>query len=157
METWAANFEEEFIKWNLYHIKCNLYDGTYQAGSKVRFCVIVMGLDHDVTSTVTECEQDESHFRIVFQSDKKTGFISFEGKQTETGFHFSHTEAFGLIMPVIGAIMNFLLIKAFFREKANWQLIRDDMVLNNRYLSDILTEGKYPERFPLDKLLQDVK
>ena len=48
--------------------------------------------------------------------------------------------------PVIGAFMNFLIFKVFFRKKANWQLIRDDMILDNRYLYDILTEGKYPER-----------
>ena len=27
------------------------------------------------------------------------------------------------------------------------------MILDNRYLSDILTKGKYLERIPLDKLL----
>ena len=59
--------------------------------------------------------------------------------------------------PVIGAIMNFLIFKVFFRKKANWQLIRDDMILDNKYLSDILTEGKYPERIPLDKLLTGAK
>lgn len=53
--------------------------------------------------------------------------------------------------------MNFLIFKVFFKKKANWQLIRDDMILDNRYLRDILTEGKYPERIPLDKLLSGVK
>ena len=153
MEAWTANFEEELVKWSPYHIECNLYNGNYHAGSKVRFREIVMGLDYDVTGTITECEQDENHFRIVFRSDKKTAFITFEGKRTETGCHFSHTEAFGMTTPVIGAIMNFLIFKVFFRKKANWQLIRDDMILDNRYLYDILTEGKYPERIPLDKLL----
>ena len=104
MEAWTANFEEEFVKWSPYHIECNLYNGNYHAGSKVRFREIVMGLDYDVTGTITECEQDEKHFRIVFQSDKKTAFITFEGKRTETGCHSSHTEAFGMTMPVIGAI-----------------------------------------------------
>ena len=28
------------------------------------------------------------------------------------------------------------------------QLIREDMILDNRYLKDILTEGKYPDRLP---------
>ena len=51
-----------------------------------------MGLDYDVTGTITECEQDENHFCIVFRSDKKTAFITFEGKRTKTGCHFSHTE-----------------------------------------------------------------
>ena len=26
MEAWAANFEEEFVKWSPYHIECNLYN-----------------------------------------------------------------------------------------------------------------------------------
>ena len=157
LKAWTANFEEEFVKWSPYHIECNLYNGNYNAGSKIRFREIVMGLDYDVTGTITECEQDENHFRIVFRSDKKTAFITFEGKRTETGCHFSHTEAFGMTTPVIGAFMNFLIFKVFFRKKANWQLIRDDMILDNRYLYDILTEGKYPERIPLDKLLTGTK
>ena len=44
MEAWTANFEEEFVKWSPYHIECNLYDGNYHAGSKIRFREIVMGL-----------------------------------------------------------------------------------------------------------------
>lgn len=48
-------------------------------------------------------------------------------------------------------------LQGVFQEKANWQLIRDDMILDNRYLYDILTEGKYPERIPLDKLLTGAK
>ena len=87
LKAWTANFEEEFVKWSPYHIECNLYNGNYHAGSKVRFREIVMGLDYDVTGTITECEQDENHFRIVFRSDKKTAFITFEGKRTKTGCH----------------------------------------------------------------------
>ena len=135
LKAWTANFEEEFVKWSPYHIECNLYNGNYHAGSKIRFREIVMGLDYDVTGTITE----------------------FEGKRTKTGCHFSHTEAFGMTTPVIGAIMNFLIFKVFFRKKANWQLIRDDMILDNRYLYEILTEGKYPERIPLNKLLTGAK
>ena len=71
LKAWTAIFEEEFVKWSPYHIECNLYNGNYHAGSKVRFREIVMGLDYDVTGTITECEQDENHFRIVFRSDKK--------------------------------------------------------------------------------------
>ena len=87
LKAWTANFEEEFVKWSPYHIECNLYNGNYHAGSKVRFREIVMGLDYDVTGTITECEQEENHFRIVFRSDKKTAFITFEGKRTKTGCH----------------------------------------------------------------------
>lgn len=59
--------------------------------------------------------------------------------------------------PVIGPIMNFLIFKVFFKKKANWQLIRDDMILDNQYLADILTEGRYPERIPLDELLAGIE
>ena len=59
--------------------------------------------------------------------------------------------------PVIGVIMNFLIFKVLFWKKANWQLIRGDMILDNRYLYEILTEGKYPERIPLDKVLPGAK
>ena len=53
--------------------------------------------------------------------------------------------------------MNFLLFKIIFRKKCNWQLIRDDMILDNKYLTEILTEGKYPERIPVERLKAGVK
>lgn len=152
LEAWVGNFEEEFVKWSPYHIECSLFDGGYQIGNRIRFREIVMNLDYDVTGTITECEQDNDHFRIVFQNDKKNAFITFEGKRTQKGCLFSHTEAFGMTAPVIGPIMNFLIFKVFFKKKADWNLIRDDMILDNRYLSEILTEGKYPERIPLNEL-----
>jgi hypothetical protein len=148
MEAWVDHFQEEFVKWSPYHTECELYDGGYQKGMRVRFREIVGGLDYNVTGSITECEQDKDHFRIVFQSDKKTSFITFEGKRTENGCHFSHTEAFGLTKPIIGPILEFLTFKVFYRKWCNWKLIRDDMVLDNNYLNDILTKGKYPERIP---------
>ena len=81
MEAWTANFEEEFVKWSPYHIECNLYNGNYHAGSKIRFREIVMGLDYDVTGTITECEQDENHFRIVFRSRRSSPLKEKERKQ----------------------------------------------------------------------------
>ena len=157
MEAWANNFEEEFVKWSPYHTECELYDGGYQKGMKVRFREIVGGLDYNVTGHITECEQDSNHFRIVFQSTKKTASITFEGKRTESGCHFSHTEAFGLTMPVIGPILEFLTFKIFYRKWCNWELIREDMILDNKYLNDILTKGKYPKRIPIDELMKLAK
>ena len=157
MEAWTNNFEEEFVKWSPYHTECELYDGGYQKGMKVRFREIVGGLDYNVTGHITECEQDSNHFRIVFQSTKKTASITFEGKRTESGCHFSHTEAFGLTMPVIGPILEFLTFKIFYRKWCDWELIREDMILDNKYLNDILTKGKYPKRIPMDELMKLAK
>ena len=67
MEAWTANFEEEFVKWSPYHIECNLYDGNYHAGSKIRFREIVMGLDYDVTGTITECEQRQGAISLILR------------------------------------------------------------------------------------------
>jgi len=120
--------------------------GGYQKGMKVRFREIVGGLDYNVTGFITDCEQDNDHFRIVFQSEKKTSFITFEGQKTADGCRFIHTEAFGLTKPVIGPILEFFTFKVFYRKWCNWKLIREDMILDNKYLNDILTEGKYAER-----------
>ena len=157
LEAWIDNFEEEFVKWSPYHIECEFYDGGYQVGNRIRFREIVMNLDYNVSGTISEYERDKDHFRVVFQSDKKTAFIIFEGKRTATGCRFTHTEEFGMKTPVIGPIMNFLIFRVFFRKKADWQLIRDDMILDNRYLTDILTKQKYPERIPSEKLLRDIE
>lgn len=156
LAAWLANFEEEFVRWSPYHIECELLNDGCNVGDKVRFREIVMNLDYNVTGTITESIQDEDHFRIVFQSDKKTAFITFEGKRTTEGCHFSHTEAFGMSTPVIGPILNFLVFKVFFKRKANWQVIRDDMILDNQYLAEILTESRYPERIPMEELLKGV-
>ena len=73
LKAWTANFEEEFVKWSPYHIECNLYNGNYNAGSKIRFREIVMGLDYDVTGTITECEQDIRKIGIQFTAGQQIG------------------------------------------------------------------------------------
>lgn len=152
LEWWVDHFEEEFVKWSPYHLACELLDGGMKAGDRVRFYEIVMGLDYDVTGTITHSERDSDHFLFSFLSDKKTAVIQFEGRRTAEGCTFSHTESFGMMKPVIGPIMNFLIFKIFYRKKANWDLIRGDMILDNQYLKDILTEGKYPARIPVEEL-----
>ena len=123
---WADNFEEEFVKWSPLHYECNLYDNSLEVGGRLRFYEVVMGLDYDVTGKIIEHERDTDHLKVSFESDKKTAIITFEGNRTEMGLHFSHTEAFG--------------------KEANFQLVRDDMILDNHYLYDILVNDRYPER-----------
>ena len=78
--------------------------------------------------------------------------IIFEGERTDSGCRFTHTESFGMQTPIIGPVMTFLIFKVLYKKKADWQLVRDDMILDNLYLSAILTGGKYPERIPADKI-----
>ena len=81
LKAWTANFEEEFVKWSPYHIECNLYDGNYTAGSKIRFREIVMGLDYDVTGTITECEQDETTSALYSGATRKRRSSPLKGKE----------------------------------------------------------------------------
>ena len=150
LDAWADNFEEEFVKWSPLHLKCELFDKGIKKGDRVRFYEIVMGMDYDVKGIIIESERDKDHFRISYESDKKTAIITFEGQRTPEGCSFSHTESFGMQTPIIGPIMNFLIFKVFFKKKANWALIRDDMKLDNIYLSNILSKGEYPERIPVE-------
>lgn len=152
LSAWVDNFEEEFVKWSPYHLECELLDGEVRPGARMRFYEIVMGMDYDVTGTITACEKDDSHFKFSFMSDKKTAVITFEGERRDDGCLFSHTEEFGMRTPVIGPIVNFLIFKVFYRKKADWRIIRDDMVLDNRYLTEILTTGNYPARIPVEQL-----
>ena len=149
---WIDNFEEDFVKWSPYHIACEFIDGEIKTGNRLRFYEIVMGMDYDVTGTITSCQRDDNHFKFTFLSDKKTAAISFEGYRKEKGCHFSHIESFGMMTPIIGPIMNFLIFKVFYKKKANWKLIRNDMILDNKYLYEILTKNAYPDRIPIEKL-----
>lgn len=148
LDAWADNFEEEFVKWSPLHLECQLFDKGINKGDRVRFFEIVMGLDYDVTGTIIESERDKDHFKISFESDKKTAIITFEGQRTPEGCSFTHIESFGMQAPIIGPIMNFLIFKVFYKKKCNWDLIRDDMKLDNIYLSNILSKEEYPERIP---------
>lgn len=150
LDAWADNFEEDFVKWSPLHLECELFDKNINKGARVRFFEIVMGLDYDVTGTIIESERDKDHFKISFESDKKSAIITFEGQRTTEGCSFSHTESFGMQTLVIGPIMNFLIFKVFYKKKANWDLIRDDMKLDNIYLTNILVKGEYPERIPAE-------
>lgn len=152
---WIDNFEEEFVRWSPYHIECQLLNGGIHPGDKVRFYEIVAGMDYDITGTITQSVHDKDHFSITFQA--KDAVIIFEGKRTDGGCIFRHTESFGIPTPVIGPILNFLIFKVFFRKQADWSIIRDDMILDNQYLNDILTEGKYPDRIPVEELKKQGK
>lgn len=148
---WGDNFEREFVRWSPYHLECQLLTGGIGKGDRVRFYEIVMGRDYDVTAP----SWNRSRTRIAsasFRSDAGTARITFEGRRTAKGCFFTHTESFGLGAPVIGPIINFILFRVLYRKKADWELIRADMALANRYLAEILTSGTHPARIAPERL-----
>ncbi len=60
-------------------------------------------------------------------------------EQVDIKAPYERMEAFGLTKPVIGPILEFFTFKVFYRKWSNWKLIREDMILDNKYLNDILT------------------
>lgn len=66
LQAWADNFQEEFVRWSPYHTECEMYDGGYEKGMRVRFREIVGGLDYNVTGTITESEKDNDHLDSCF-------------------------------------------------------------------------------------------
>lgn len=149
---WTDNFEEEFVKWSPLHLECELFNKSINKGDKVRFYEIVMGLEYNVTGTLIESIRDNDHFKVTFESDKKTSLITFEAFKTNNGLRFEHTEAFGSQNKIFGGLINFLVFKVFYKKYCKWDMIQDDMKLDNLYLNDILAEGKYPERIDRDDI-----
>lgn len=157
LSAWVDHFEEEFVRWSPYHLECQLLSGGIKAGDRIRFYEIVMGMDYDVTGTIQDAERDEDHFRFTFLSDTRTARITFSGGRAPNGCFFEHTEEFGLNLPLIGAVVNFILFQIIYRRKADWQIIRDDMIMDNRYLAEILEKGIYPARIPVEMLRKQSK
>ena len=55
LESWALNFREEFVKWSPYHIECDMYDGGYQVGNRIRF--------RDRYEAGLQCDRDDHGMR----------------------------------------------------------------------------------------------
>lgn len=103
-----------------------------------------------LSGNIVESERDAEHFR--FLRDAGTAEIPFEGGRTPEGCVFPHTEAVGLRTSVIDSLVSFILFRSLYRKKANWQIICGDRILDNEYLTQILTRGSYPERILLEEL-----
>lgn len=53
------------VKWSPYHLECELFDGGIAKDNRVRFYEIVMGLDYDVTGTITLSKRDNDGFKQI--------------------------------------------------------------------------------------------
>jgi hypothetical protein len=93
---------------------------------------------YDIKGEIIIKEKNEDNFKIVFKTMSGIGRISFISKATENGCIFTHIEEFGIDTPVVGNIVNFLLFKVFAREKANWDIILQDMKEDNVNLKKIM-------------------
>lgn len=118
----------------------------------MRFYEIVMGRDYDVTGTIVESEQDTDRFRFTFRSDAGTARITFEGVEPPRAafLRIQNPSAWAPLSSAPSSILSWF--RVLYRKKADWELIRADMALDNRYLAEILTSGTHPARIAPERL-----
>jgi hypothetical protein len=135
---WLMNLDKNFTRWHPNHKKFEKVTGGNNVGDIVRFEQRVSGVLYDIKGEIIIKEKNEDNFKIVFKTMSGIGRISFISKATENGCIFTHIEEFGIDTPVVGNIVNFLLFKVFAREKANWDIILQDMKEDNVNLKKIM-------------------
>ncbi|MGN1024527.1 MAG: hypothetical protein ACI4OJ_13560 [Lachnospiraceae bacterium] len=97
-----------------------------------------------MSGKILSVDRDSRHFCVIFAGNGGMARILFAGEWTKEGCCFSHTELFGLSGTILAPLVNALVFQVLCRKACNWELIRRDMVRDNRYLYDILTTGRYP-------------
>lgn len=142
---WLQNLEDNFVKWSPHHEYFKKITGKFNVGDKIQFKELVMGVPYDITGIIQRHRKEDARFEIMFESMSGWAHIYFIGESTGAGCRFTHIEEFGKPDTLWGRFINWLLFKVLFKKKANWQLIKDDMAEDNRYLKQILETGVYPE------------
>ena len=143
---WLKALDENFVKWSPYHEYFNKTTGEFNIGDEIEFKELVMGVPYDIKGIIQKHENKEDRFEIMFESMSGWAHIYFIGEATDFGCRFIHIEEFGRADTLWGRFVNWLLFKVLFRKKANWQLIKDDMVEDNMYLKQILETEVYPQK-----------
>jgi hypothetical protein len=139
---WLYALDENFVKWSPYHLSFEKVTGGWAVGEKIRFKEVVMGVTYDIKGVIFEHTKTDNDFSIGFESMSGFGRIYFKGGVTDNGCRFTHIEKFGKPETTWGRFLNWLLFEVLFKKKANWQLIKEDMVEDNIYLKNILETGK---------------
>ena len=143
---WLLALDENFVKWSPYHRRFRKITGGLGAGSRIRFCERIEGVTYRVGGVIQKHEKDRNGFKMVFETMSGLSRIYFIGGKTDDGCSFTHIEEFGKPDTKYGRVFNRILFGVLFRRRANWQLIQNDMALDNAYLKRILEIDVYPER-----------
>lgn len=143
---WLLALDKNFVKWSPYHRRFKKRSGGFGVGDRIWFCERVSGVTYRVGGVIKTNEKNRDGFKMVFETMSGLSRIYFIGGKTDGGCSFTHIEEFGKPNTKFGRFLNRLLFCLLFRRRANWQLIQNDMVLDNTFLKQILETGVYPER-----------
>ncbi|MDR2415292.1 MAG: SRPBCC family protein [Candidatus Peribacteria bacterium] len=141
---WLEALDKNFVKWSPSHEYFYKLDGGVQVGDRIQFRETVEDVSYTIKGVIQQHSTTKDSFHIVFTTMSGIGRIHFIGEKIKSGVHFTHIEEFGKSDTLFGRIFSWLLFNIFARKKANWQRILDDMKRDNKYLKQILEEGKYP-------------
>ncbi|MDO5725235.1 MAG: SRPBCC family protein [Tissierellia bacterium] len=141
--SWFLNFDKNFVDWSPYHTEFEKLSGGFEKGDKIRFVEIVDGINYDVKGEILEHIKTENSFRLVFKAKSGLAHIYFIAEKTESGCKFTHIEEFGKRRGIFKNFINWIAFDILLKNKADWELIRRDMIEDNLYLKNYLETGLY--------------
>ena len=142
---WMLALDKNFVKWHPAHEYFEKTTGGFEPGDQIRFKELVMGVPYDIEGTIIEHRHDDNEFFMIFETFSGMGQITFTGRSTPNGCTFTHIEEFGKPAGFWNGIYNWFVFEVAGKEKANWELILNDMKEDNINLKQILETGTYPE------------
>ena len=133
---WFVDMDNErFTEWHPNHKKFVKITGGIEKGDAVYFEECVCGVWYKVRCKIIRIQKGENSWRVELKS--LLARISFIVKATKDSCVFTHIETFGSKMPVIGDIVDFLLLKVF-HFRTRFDLIQKDMEEDGKRLKEIL-------------------
>ncbi len=132
---WFQNLDRHFTEWHPNHKKFVKVTGGMDEGDIVYFEECVDGKWYKVKGKITKIEKTERGWRVELKT--LLAQLSFIVEAKEDGCVFTHIESFGFKTPIIGSLIDFLILKVF-DSSIRIDLIRKDMEEDGKNLKKIL-------------------
>ena len=114
---WFKNLDKHFTEWHPDHKKFVKVTGGTDKGDIVYFEECVDGKWYKVKGKITKIEKTERGWRAEMKT--LLARIIFITEAKEDICTFIHIESFGFKTPIIGSLIDFLMLKVFYSNQAN--------------------------------------
>lgn len=118
-----------------------LLSGSMKRGSKVAFEEEIKGAKLTNKGKIVRNRVEPDRFEIAIKTGAGLGKVRYLGRRTPNGCHFTNVEEFGISIPIIGHLINFLMFNLFIRQCANMHLVLADIKKDNQQLQLALEGG----------------
>jgi hypothetical protein len=137
---WFKDLDKHFEEWHPNHKKFVKVTGGTDEGDIFYFEELVEGRWYKVKAKIDKLEKSAQGWRIELVTSSRLARIIFVAEAREGGCIFTHIESFGLKTPVIGRLMDFLMLKVF-SSLFRFDLIQKDMEEDGQNLKRIFEGG----------------